>query len=482
MVVAPEVNQVRPFGLAAILRDVKLDEDSYASFLDLQDKLHQNLCRKRTLVAIGTHDLDTIEGPFLYTARPPKDIKFVPLNDTQACTAVELMEKFKDGHLRHYLHIIEDKPVYPIIYDKNGVVLSMPPIINGNHTKISPKTKNIFIDVTATDLTKGKLVLDTLVTLFSQYCAEPFTIEPVEVVQPDKNVIVYPELLYRKEDVSVVEINKQIGINLSPEEMCDLLTRMCLSAEMNPDRRHLRVEIPPTRRDIIHPCDILEDVAIAYGYNNIVKRIPETLTIASQFPLNKLTDALRQEMACAGFTEALTFSLCSREDISAKIGRPHEIDSAVHISNPKTQEFQVARTSLLPGILKTLSYNKDMPLPLKLFEIQDIVVKDSTKDVGARNERRLCAVYYSKTSGFEIIHGLLDRIMLLLGVPYGKDKGGYHIRACQDGCYFPGRCAMVVGYQDEDWGRLGVIHPEVITGFELGMPCSALELKIEPFL
>ncbi len=48
-------------------------------------------------------------------------------------------------------------------------------MFTGNHTKISPKTKNIFIDITATDLTKAKVVLDTLVTLFSQYCAQPFT-------------------------------------------------------------------------------------------------------------------------------------------------------------------------------------------------------------------------------------------------------------------------------------------------------------------
>ncbi|MEE6525226.1 hypothetical protein FKM82_025100, partial [Ascaphus truei] len=132
--------------------------------------------RRRTLVAIGTHDLDTVSGPFTYTAKPPADIKFKPLNQSREYTAAELMELYRtDSHLKHFLHIIEDKPVYPVIYDRNGVVLSMPPIINGDHTKISLNTRNIFIECTATDGTKAKIVLDIMVTMFSEYCSEPFT-------------------------------------------------------------------------------------------------------------------------------------------------------------------------------------------------------------------------------------------------------------------------------------------------------------------
>lgn len=127
-------------------------------------------------------------------------------------------------------------------------------------------------------------------------------------------------------------------------------------------------------------------------------------------------------MAAAGFTEALTFALCSQEDIADKLGMDISATKAVHISNPKTAEFQVARTTLLPGLLKTLAANRKMPLPLKLFEISDIVIKDSSRDVGARNYRHLCAVYYNKNPGFEIIHGLLDRIMQLLDVPPGERR------------------------------------------------------------
>ncbi|MED6261708.1 hypothetical protein ATANTOWER_008760, partial [Ataeniobius toweri] len=140
----------------------------------------------------------------------------------------------------------------------------------------------------------------------------------------------------------------------------------------------------------------------------------------------------------------------------------------------------VARTTLLPGLLKTIAANRKMPLPLQLFEISDVVLKDESKDVGARNCRRFCAIYYNKTPGFEVIHGLLDRTMQLLEVKAARGEG-YHIQAADDSTFFPGRCAEIF-VRGKSVGRLGVLHPDVINRFELTMPCSALEMDIEPFL
>ncbi|EGW13166.1 phenylalanine--tRNA ligase beta subunit isoform X2 [Cricetulus griseus] len=482
LIITEETAKVRPFAVAAVLRNIKFTKDRYDSFIELQEKLHQNICRKRALVAIGTHDLDTLSGPFTFTAKRPSDIKFKPLNKTKEYTACELMNIYKtDNHLKHYLHIIENKPLYPVIYDSNGVVLSMPPIINGNHSKITVNTRNIFIECTGTDFTKAKIVLDIIVTMFSEYCENQFTVEAAEVVSPNGKSSTFPELAYRKEMVRADLINKKVGIRESPANLAKLLTRMCLKSEVIGDGNQIEVEIPPTRADVIHACDIVEDAAIAYGYNNIQMTLPKTYTIANQFPLNKLTELLRLDMAAAGFTEALTFALCSQEDIADKLGLDISETKAVHISNPKTAEFQVARTTLLPGLLKTIAANRKMPLPLKLFEISDIVVKDSSKDVGAKNYRHLCAVYYNKNPGFEIIHGLLDRIMQLLDVPPSEEKGGYVIKASTGSAFFPGRCAEIFA-RGQSIGKLGVLHPDVITKFELTMPCSSLEINIEPFL
>lgn len=480
--VLPDTGLIRPFVVAAILRNISFDADRYSHFIDLQDKLHHNICRKRSLVAIGTHDLDTIDGPFIYDAKHPEDIKFQPLNHGSELTAPQVMQLYSThAQLKAFLPIIQDSPVYPVIYDKNGVVLSLPPIINGHHSRITLDTKNVFIECTATDLTKARVVLDTLVCMFSQYCSQAFTVEQVKVVQSDGSEAIYPDLEYRLETINVDKANAYIGTSLSADEMATLLSKMCLQTTVKKNGSELEVHVPPTRHDVIHACDIYEDVAIAYGYNNIEKTLPRTNTIAQQFPINKLSDQLREEVAQAGFTEALTFALCSRDDISSKLGCSIESVPAVHISNPKTLEFQVARTTLLPGLLKTLSANKRLPLPLKLFEISDIVLRDAIAETGARNERRLCALNCNKTPGFEIVHGLLDRVMQLLEVPFVKDGSGYSLRPFDDPAFFPQRCAEIL-FKGVPIGRMGVLHPSVLTQFDVTNPCAALEINIEPFL
>jgi phenylalanyl-tRNA synthetase beta chain len=134
-------------------------------------------------------------------------------------------------------------------------------------------------------------------------------------------------------------------------------------------------------------------------------------------------------------------------------------------------------------MLKTIASNKKMPLPLKIFQIADVVLQDPAHDIGARNERRLCAVYCAQSSGFEIIHGLLDRIMLMLNVPLAKDskQAGYHIRPSELPTFFPGRQAEIY-YNDKVIGAFGIVHPEVSANFDAPYVSSLLEISIEPFL
>lgn len=156
--------QVRPYATAAILRNFKFTEKNYASFIALQDKLHSNLCRNRSLVAIGTHNLDSIQGPFYYKGLAPKEINFIPLNQTKKFNGEELIEFYKTpeqkNNIGRFVHIIENSPVYPVILDSNDVVCSLPPLINSEHSKINLETKNIFIEITANDKTKAEIVLN----------------------------------------------------------------------------------------------------------------------------------------------------------------------------------------------------------------------------------------------------------------------------------------------------------------------------------
>jgi len=273
---------------------------------------------------------------------------------------------------------------------------------------------------------------------------------------------------------------------LGASQVADLVKRMSVQAELSADNTTIKSLIPCTRSDILHSCDIMEDVAIAYGYNNLKIEPPKTQTLGKQQPINKLTDLLRFEVAATGFLEVLTFGLCSLQENFEYLNRPND-SNAIILSNPKTEEFGIARTSLLVGLLKTLGHNRSSALPIKIFEISDVVLKDSRTDVGARNQRNLCAIYCSSTPGFEIVQGLLDRVMEVTGVEWkaeGKklSKGlYYYLKECQDPAFLEGKRANVY-LNEKVIGCIGVVHPVVLKKFEIAFPCTALEICIEPFL
>ncbi|KAM7513955.1 hypothetical protein LguiA_003538 [Lonicera macranthoides] len=574
MHVKPETSSIRPYVVCAVLRGVTFDEARYNSFIDLQDRLHQNICRRRTLVAIGTHDLDTIEGPFTYEVKMPsiridqvpmqigveKTITLaqkrllcfatfrhklrsteagtcalvIPLVDTllrralwdylrllfvlmqvKSFRADELMEFYKsDLKLKKFLHIIEDSPVFPVLYDHNRVVLSLPPVINGAHSAITLKTKNVFIECTATDLTKAKIVLNTMVTMFSVYCESKFEVEPVEVTYSDGKSYVYPDLSPYHMEVPLSYINSIVGVSLEANSVTGLLNKMQLDAQQSEsgDKHcNFTVSVPPTRSDILHACDVAEDVAIAYGFNEIPKRKPASL---KPLPLNQLSDLIRMEVqtvtdnlrrrrmllvivAMNGYTEVLTWILCSYKENFSMLNRKDDKSTAVIIGNPRSADFEkrlifqlveqlptgVVRTSLMPGILKTVGHNKDHPKPIKIFEVGDITLLDESKDVGARNLRQLAALYCGATSGFELIHGLMDRIMEVTGTPFVQpgDNTGYYIKCSEEPEFLPGRQATIM-YKGKQIGTFGIVHPEVMENFGITDPCSFLEVNIENFL
>ncbi|KAL3817245.1 hypothetical protein ACHAXA_009532 [Cyclostephanos tholiformis] len=545
-VIKSNVDTVRPYVVCAILRDVVFDEHRYESFIELQDHLHRNVCRGRTLVAIGTHDLDAVVGPFVYDARIPETINFVPLTHASVGRPFdgrELLEHYETDpackHLRPYVSIIKDSTKYPVVSDSLGNVLSLPPIINGARSRITLGTRNVFIECTGTDLTKANIVLDTVVAMFSEYAASPFSVESVVVNYVDTAgegaVIVEshvtPSMLTRKMTASVEFVNSLIGINVGPDEMANLCNRIQLGpARILPpsiaanddddddddDGPVLEVTVPPTRSDILHAVDVAEDVGIAYGYNKVVRTVPQTCTVGREQPLNQLGDLLREEISRAGYVEVLTHGLSSRRDNFSALRR--QVTAAVSLSNPANVEYEVVRTTLLPGLLKCLQHNRSSSFAsgFKLFEISDVVLPDDVHVdtetvVGARNTRRVCATYSGRTSGFEVIHGLVDRIMALCEVSpteeYVGTSGTAHVKVhCREGwyyeirelkeggnddvggTYFPGRAAEILlsspktGGEMIVMGTFGILHPEVLGNFDIMYPTSAVELSLDRLL
>ncbi|KAL9580599.1 MAG: hypothetical protein Q9203_006237 [Teloschistes exilis] len=495
-----ETARIRPYCTGAVLRNVKFTKESYDSFIALQDKLHQNLARQRSLVAIGTHDLDTIQGPFSYEALPPEEVQFVPLNQTRSMTGVELMKFYEsDRNLSKYLPIIRDSPVYPVIYDSKRTVCSMPPIINSNHSKITLETRNVFIEMTATDRTKIDICNNIVVSMFSKYCEEPFTVEPVKIISPHNHQSRQtPDLTPRETQAEIPYINECCGLSLSPSDICALLKRMSYSASPSRSSADLiDVHVPPTRADVLHQADIMEDVAIAYGFNKLPRSFPsKSGTVAQPLMINKLSDIVRLEAAMAGWSEVMPLILCSHDENFAWLNRQDDGTTAVRLANPKTAEYQVVRTTLLPGLLKTIRENKHHGVPMKIFEVSDVAFKDLSLERKSRNERHFAAAWYGKSSGFEVVHGLMDRVMLMLKSAFvtgeeglkskGAGEAAYWIDEVDDPTFFPGHAAAIHlrldGREEQVIGVFGILHPTVLEKFELKYPVSTLEMNIEVFL
>lgn len=487
----------RPYAAAAVLRNVKFTQRAYDSFLSLQDKLHSNLCRNRTLVAMGTHDLDALTPPFTYTFMEKKDINFVPLNQTASVNGVDFIEFYKqDKHLGKFVHIIEDYDKLPVIVDAEGHIASLPPIINSERSKVTLDTKNVFIDVTATDKTKAEIVVNQLVAMFSHYCEEAFAIEPVEIISKHNGESrITPNLVPRVMSAEVDYINSCLGLKLSPLEICALLKKMSLIATPSTTNANLiDVQIPITRPDILHQADIMEDAAIGYGYNNLPKSsmAASANLSASPLPVNKISDILRNASAQSGWLEVLPLTLCSHDE-NFKFLNQTDDSRAVKLANPKTSEYQVVRTSLIPGILKTIRENRKHSLPIKVFEAGDVVFKDESLERRAYNQRHWAAIHAGKTSGFEHAQGLLGKIMQTMRTPWlatpasSTDKGYWIEEDPENKMYFPGKGAKIFyrhknGQDAKVVGSIGVLHPTVLNAFEIPYAASAVEIDAEIFL
>lgn len=505
--VSSSTKDVRPYIVGAVLRGMELDEASYGSLIDLQEKLHHNICRRRTLVAIGTHDLDALKTPLTYDALPASEIRFVPLRPAdREYGAEELLQDVYpgDAQLKAYLHILKGKhETVPVVRDANGDILSMPPIINGNMSKISPQTKNMLIECTATDLTKAVIVLNTIVSMYSRYCSggNCFTVEPVKVTYADEAPPLNPDTggpLDAMEcpdlstpsvsaDVSFVRRSVGFGEEISGNDMVELLRRMQLPATFDEGNGTILVDVPVIRSDVLHACDIVNDIAIGYGFNAVEEQLPKSSTVGRQQPLNHMTDLVRREaFAQHGYTEVLTWVTVSHGENFDLLRRQDDGMTAVKIGNPKTVEFQECRTSLIPGLLKTLRENRKAKVPLRLFEVGDVVLKDPAAEVLASNRRKMAAIYCAMSAGFEVLQGLLDQVMRTIGVAKGSGDADTNTwclepSLCDDGALLPKRRAFVM-YDGKKVGCIGWVHPEVLSNFSIPYPCTVFEVDLQSFL
>ena len=343
-------------------------------------------------------------------------------------------------------------------------------------------THNVLLDITGIDYTKCEIVLNTLIAMFSVYCKNPFTVEEINVINNEtKNGKIYPDLTPRKFIVDIEYLKKITGIlDILPEKIVHLLERMELKAKIL-NKNDLEVSAPITRSDILHPCDIAEDLAISYGYNNIKKQLTKTKTHGIQQPYNKLSDLFRNEMAMGGYVEFLTMALLSHKDMFTNLLKDKKDDKTIQILYSKSKEFEYIRSSLIPGILKSIEGNKANQLPYKIFEISDVVLADENNEVGAVNRRKLCFAYTNTSSAMEIIQGMVDLLMKKIGLVFNSDKKekNYRIEKSKNKIFFEDRQAQIFILNDIKVGIYGIIHPKVIKNFGIKNPVTLCEIDLQ---
>ncbi|NOZ60020.1 MAG: phenylalanine--tRNA ligase subunit beta [Euryarchaeota archaeon] len=465
LLVDGSVAGIRDYVVACEVEGVRLTDELIAELMELQEKLHWALGRDRRKVSIGVHDPARVTPPYRYTTVAPDEIRFVPLGYGEEMTPREILQEHPKGV--EYGHIISSFDRYPVILDSRGRVLSLPPIINGELTRVTEATRSFFIDVTGTDLTLISQALNILATALAE---RGFTVRQVEVRYPERSLLT-PDFSPGVRRLRVEYVNRMLGLSLDAEEVRACLERMGFG--VRDEGEELEVLVPCYRCDIFHEIDLVEDVAIGYGYGNFSSRMPAVPTVGEKLPLEELGEKLRMLLPGYGFTEVMNLMLTNEAESFSWMRRTP--GGAVRIKNPISEEHTLVRTSLLPGLLRTLRLNRHHELPQRIFELGDVVLLSGEAEVGAVRRRRLAAASIHDRASFTEIKALVQGILRDLGVEE------YEVVPSEDPAFIPGRCAAL-RISGTGAGVFGEVHPEVLENFQLEYPVAALELDVEPLV
>lgn len=448
VIVDSSVKDIRPYTVCAIIKDLKFNDSLITNIIDVQEKLHSTWGRNRKKVAIGIYPLEKISLPIRYLARKPEEIKFIPLGYENEMTGKEILEIHPKG--KEYSHLLQENKKYPIFIDNKNKILSMPPIINSNETgKIDEKTKEIFIECSGNHLPTLQKTLAILTTMFADMNGKIFSME----IEDEKKFIT-PNLSPTKIKISLEQINSILGLNLKERDIEKLLSKMGYGC------KNLNVQIPAWRTDILHPIDIIEDIAIAYGYENFIPAIPNISTIGEESKESKFKEKLSELIIGLGMLEISSYHLIKAEEIDK--------NESIQIQNAKT-EYKILRPNLIISMLRILSENKDHTYPQNLFEIGKVFTPSNKSISGVNEEEKL--IISCSPSNFTELKSILVYIGQQLEIifDFKEENNNYLINGRSAGVYLEG---TKIGY-------LGEVSPEKLNKFGIRMPVSLLEISLE---
>jgi phenylalanyl-tRNA synthetase beta chain len=457
-----QLKEIRPYIGCVVACGANLNDEIIRGLIQLQEKLDQSYGRRRKRSSIGFYDFDLISPPLRFGIADPDSIRFIPLQGTESMSLREILQKHPKG--LEYGHILAKQEQLPILMDSKKQVLSFPPIINSNDLgKIVPDTKDILVEVTGTNETT---VLNCLTILATALADRGGRLQPARIqygYAKSKRVIT-PDLREKTIPVTCQQVKTIMGFELSRPQTVKLLRRARFDVQRS-DSKKFTVLMPCYRLDILHPNDVIEDIAIAYGLNQIEPKWPSDLTIGGISPLEEYSDRVRGLMVGFGYQEVLTFMMTNQEKVFSRMNQSET--KLVEISNPKVITLRCLRPGLLPSLLEFLSNNTHVQYPQSIFEVGDCTCWEKEQPVDIR---RLCCVSAHARANFTEMKSILEPLMLNLGFDFT-------LNPISNPAFLEGRVGKVL-VRDNQVGLIGEIHPQVIENWNLEDPVAAMELNL----
>jgi phenylalanyl-tRNA synthetase beta chain len=478
----------RPYVTGAVIRGVDLDEKGLDSLIQLQEKLHSTMGRKRVKGAIGIHDLTMLKGAALgdeagghtiaYRGVDPDGDRFVPLDSDRELTPGEVLAEHPTG--RTYADIVDDYGSYPAIYDEIGL-FSFPPVINGRRTEVSTDSRELFVELTGTD----QWTIDRMCNIVCYALdARGATVEEVEVryadgaTHPDEGSdLLRPDFEVETKSVSHDRIEGVLGVGLDTDDVVDLFERSGLDADLVlGSETAYEVSIPPYRVDALHPLDLVDDAGRAYGFNELEPRYPDVGTVGGRHERSRLEDAVRTSLVGLGFEDLLNFHMTSEAENYERMGV--EVGSGVlgggepaTITGPYSEDYTMLRTWALPSLLMVLENNTHREYPQNLAEIGLAAEYDPEENTNVAEHRTVAGVLARHDASYEDAKGRLQTLCR----DYGVDL---RTPATDHPSFVPGRAAAVE-IDGERVGVVGEVRPEVLVEHDLELPVAAFEFRLD---
>jgi len=431
--VSKKTGGVRPAICAAVVKGLLIDDEFLQDIMQMQEKLHDTIGRRRKKVAVGIHDLDKISGKMEYLVASKE--KFIPLELEEELDVIGVLKKHPKGMA--FAHLVEKDAV--IITDEKGVI-SFPPIINSERTKVNAGTKNVLIESTGTSLETVEKAVNIIACALADRGGKIF-----QVKVGGKT---YPDFTYAEMEIKLDEANRVLGLRLSQKEAGEALLKMGIKSDGK------TALVPPYRADVISFTDVLEDIAIGYGYENLVPSPPALATVGKGLDYK---DLLHDIFTGLGFIETKNYVLINMEKLKAT-GRE---TGALRILNSASLEFTYLRTSLIPGLLRCFATNKMKGLPQHIYEIGR-VYNDGEEEL-------VCFGLMQEGASITTLQSYLQSLAKELGKTL-------ELKEFEDPCFIKGRCAKIL-IGGKESGVIGSVHPSVLEKYGLEHAVAICEIK-----